>query len=419
MVGKSALSKALLLVAALQLSGCGTSVGRIIYVDAEASVEGDGTTWGMAYRSLQDALDDAEKSDEIWVTTGIYKPTRKFGGSSDRHKGYQIRNGVAIYGGFAGSENSRGQRDWQAHETILSGDLNGDDVGFANNGENCYHVVIGDKTDATAVLDGFTITGGNANTDVWPNDGGGGMSTYQGSPTVQNCTFSGNSAYADGGGMRNWGNGSRPIIKNCRFVANTATQEGGGMMNGPASSPLVMNCIFIANSAGEDGGGMYNNETSGSIITNCLFRDNAAELTGGGMYNVNESDPQVINCSFSGNQAGEAGGAVCNTRSDPTLTNCILWGNSAATNPEIHNVESTPMITYCNIAGGYDGVGNIDANPLFADPELRIEADSPCIDAGNNTVVRDAITTDLDNNSRIVRGAVDMGAYEFAPQYPD
>jgi hypothetical protein len=417
-VDKTGLNASFLLAIIILLSGCATSVGKVIYVNAEVSMEGDGTTWGMAHRSLQDALDEARKGDELWVAAGTYKPTIKIGGRGDRHKSFQIRNGVAIYGGFAGSETSREQRDWQANETILSGDLKGDDVGFANNGENSYHVVIGDKTDTTAVLDGFSIIGGNANADVWPNDGGGGMSTYQGSPTVTNCLFVENTAFADGGGMRNWGDG-RPAIKNCRFLANIAAQEGGGMMNGPASSPVVANCIFIANSAGEDGGGMYNNETSGSIITNCLFRENSADLTGAGMYNVNGSDPRVINCSFSRNQAGEAGGAVCNTRSNPTLTNCILWGDSAATDPEIHNVDSTPLITYCNIAGGYAGTGNIDENPMFADTDLHLSTGSPCIDAGSNTAIPDHTTTDLDTNPRILNSIVDIGAYEFARQYPD
>jgi hypothetical protein len=400
------------------LLGCAAPTEKVIHVNADASTEGDGKSWGMAYKYLQNAIDDAGKGDEIWVATGTYKPTVGIGGSGDRNKSFQLKKGVALYGGFAGTETSRKQRNWQTNETILSGDLKGDDVGFTNNGENSYHVVIGDKTDATAVLDGFIITGGNADADVWPNDGGGGMSTYQGSPTVKNCLFSENAAFADGGGMRNWGD-SKPLITNCTFLDNKVAQEGGGMMNGPGSRPDVTNCIFTGNSAGEDGGGMYNNETSGSLIMNCLFRENSAELTGGGMYNVNGSDPRVINCSFSGNQAGEAGGAVCNTRSNPSLTNCILWGNSAATDPEIHNVGSAPIITFCNIAGGYDGEGNIDANPIFAETDLRLSAGSPCIDAGSTAALPAEVETDLDANTRIFNHVVDMGAYEFARQYPD
>ena len=394
----------------LLMMGC-NAASRIIYVDADALPGGDGTTWGTAHKYLQDALDDALKGDEIWIAAGLYKPTLEIGGSGDRYKSVQMKKGVAMYGGFAGIETSREQRNWQSNKTILSGDLSGDDVGFTNNDENCFHVVTGNNTDATAILDGFTITAGNANFDVWPDDGGGGMNNYRGSPTIKNCTFKGNSAYADGGGMRNWGK-SRSLITNCVFIGNASNQEGGGMMNGPGSSPTVTNCIFSGNSAGEDGGGMYNNE-SNPMVTNCRFNGNNADLTGGGMYNVNSSSPMVTNCTFSGNSALTAGGGVCNTNSNPTLTNCILWGDSAPTDPEIHNSGSTPIITYSDIAGSYIGTGNIDADPLFADRDLRLSEDSPCINAGENAAVPGGVKTDLDANPRLFNGVVDMGAYEF------
>jgi len=304
---------------------------QVIYVDADASTGGDGTTWGTAYKHLQDALDNAVTVDEVWVKEGIYKPdcnSTNPTGSNDRTATFDLINGVALYGGFVGTETSREQRDWQANETILSGDLNGDDISFTNYGENSYHVVTGRETDATAILDGFTITAGNANSSTWPDDGGGGMSNYQSSPTITNCTFRGNSAYADGGGMRNWSN----------------------------SKPMV---------------------------TNCTFSGNSADFTGGGIYNVNSSSPTVKNCTFSGNSAITYGGGMCNTDSNPTLTNCILWGDSSPTGPEIHNSGSIPIVTYSDIAGGYTGTDNIDEDPLFADADLRLSAGSPCINTGN------------------------------------
>ena len=409
-MGKTVLRTLIVIVLTLLLSGC-TTAQRVIYVDVDAKVVGDGTTWDSAFNSLQDALDNAVAGDEMWVAVGTYKPSTEIGGSGARYKSFQLKNGITLYGGFAGNETGREQRDWQTNQTILSGDLNGDDVGFTNNGENSFHVLIGDKTDATAILDGFTVTAGNANFDTWPDDGGGGMSNYEGSPRIKNCTFKGNSAFADGGGMRNWGN-SNPVITNCTFRENKVAQEGGGMMNGPGSSTIVTNCKFNDNSAGEDGGGMYNNESK-PMITNCIFSGNSANLTGGGMYNVNSSTPEVTNCTFNANSAVTVGGGICNTRSNPILNNCILWGDTAPKDPEIYNDGSTPLVTYSDIAGGYIGTGNIDVNPQFADIKLRLTAGSPCVNTGNNKAVPEGIIRDLDANPRILNGIVDMGAYEF------
>jgi predicted outer membrane repeat protein len=214
--------------------------------------------------------------------------------------------------------------------------------------------------------------------------------------------------------MRNWGDNSKPIIINCKFIGNSVDQEGGGMMNGPGSKPFVFNCKFFSNSAGEDGGGMYNNESYSSLIVNCIFSSNSARLTGGGMYNVNESSPKVINCTFNNNSAESAGGALCNNNGYPTLVNCILWGNSAPDDQEIHNIgSSTPIVSYSNISGGYEGIGNINTDPFFADEKLHLSEGSPCIDAGENTALPLGFTIDLDANSRIIGGVVDMGAFEF------
>jgi hypothetical protein len=229
---------------------------------------------------------------------------------------------------------------------------------------------------------------------------------------LANCLFIGNNAFADGGGMRNWGD-SNPIISKCTFRNNKVAQEGGGVMNGPGSSTIISNCRFIQNSAGEDGGGMYNNE-SNPQVTNCVFFMNSADLTGGGMYNVNSSVSEVVNCSFYKNIAVQKGGGISNKDSNPIFTNCILWANVAPADSEITNDGSIPDITYCNVEGGYTGTGNIDFNPLFADEELRLSEGSKCIDAGNNDAIPEGITTDLDVKQRIINRVVDLGAYEFS-----
>ena len=121
----------------------------------DAGAEGDGPGWARGHRDLQDALAAAKPGTEIWVAAGTYKPDR---GTGDRTASFQLKSGVALYGGFAGGETRRDQRDAKKNKTILSGDLKGDDgPDFAQNDENSYHVVTARRTDRTAVLDGFII----------------------------------------------------------------------------------------------------------------------------------------------------------------------------------------------------------------------------------------------------------------------
>jgi len=445
-----------------------TAAGETIYVDADASGVNNGSSWADAYNYLQDALVAATSGDQIWVAQGTYTPDCNSDdpdGSGDRTATFQLINGVALKGGYAGSgEPDPDARDIEAYETILSGDLNGDDVGFTNNGENSYQVVTGSGTNATAVLDGFTITAGNANglgtygygAGMYNDQGsptltnctfsgnsakrGGGMSNnYYSSPTVTNCTFSGNEAWWTGGGMYN--TNSSPTVTNCTFSGNTLTSTyggfGGGMCNW-GSSPTVTNCTFSGNSAlgrpgGGGGGGMYNNGGS-PTVTNCTFSRNYA-WQGGGMVNFYFSSATVTNCTFSGNAAGWVGGMYTAGRSSSTLSNCILWGNSALSESEIYGSQiyndsgSSATVRYSDIQGGWPGEGNIDVDPLFADPNngdyhLKSEAGrwdsngetwvmddvtSPCIDAGDPAA--DYSREPLPNGL-----CINMGAYGNTPE---
>src|SRR5512136_2310438 len=170
--------------------------GGTIYVDADATGgANNGTSWGDAYTDLEPALAAALAGDQIWVAAGTYKPTAVHGGVGDRFKSFQMKNGVALYGGFDPSVGviAFEDRDWVSYVTILSGDLGtvGDPA------DNCYHVFChpaGTNLNNTAILDGFTVTGGNASELSWPDFAGGGMFNDGSSPALSNCTFSGNSA---------------------------------------------------------------------------------------------------------------------------------------------------------------------------------------------------------------------------------
>ena len=366
---------------------------RVIYVDDIATGTFNGSSWANAYRYLQDALADvnaAERPVEVRVAQGIYRPDQGAGMTrGDRQATFHLINGVTLKGGYAGLVGpDPNARNVELHITILSGDLKSDDVEVGDphdllveptRAENAYHVVTGSGTNETAVLDGFTITSGNANgpTDPASDEGlthGAGMTNDKGSPTVTHCTFTRNSASYTGGAMGNV-QGSNPVIDHCTFSRNWASDSGGAMVNG-ASNPTLTNCTFSGNSARRDAGAIR---------------------------------------SFAGN---------------PILTNCILWGDTPNELDPLASVSRWSVWpAYCNIRGGCPGEGNIDSDPRFADPSngdyhlksqtgrydpaaqswVQDDVTSPCIDAGDpNSPIGDE---PFPNGGRI-----NMGAYGGAAE---
>ena len=155
---------------------------------------------------------------------------------------------------------------------------------------------------------------------------------------------------------------------------------------------------------------------------------NSAGSNGGGIYSA-DSSLTVTNCTFSGNSASSEGGGMYNLRGSTTVRNCILWGDSAPSGPEIFNINSTPSVTYSDIAGSYSGTGNIDENPLFIDPNgldgipdtaddeegyVHLRGFSPCINAGDPAGDYTG-QVDIDRQPRVAYGRVDMGADEVFP----
>ncbi len=276
------------------------------------TTEDCGDTWANAC-DLQYAL--ATKSlpgDELWIKAGTYKPTTE----TDRTVSFVLKDGVALYGGFGGSEEGRDERDWQENVTILSGDIGT----LGNSSDNSYHVVTG-VTGAT--LDGFTITAGTANGSD-PQNNGGGMRNDNANPTLTNVTFSGNTASSYGGGMSNW-NSSSPTLTNITFSGNYA-DNGGGMYNDNAN-PTLTNVTFSGNSASSYGGGMYNLNNSSPTLTDATFSGNTASSYGGGMYN-RQSSPTLTNIIFSDNSA-YSGGGMYNFDSNLKLENATIYHNTA------------------------------------------------------------------------------------------
>jgi hypothetical protein len=419
----------ILALASLFLLGMTVAVsGQIVYVDAEAIGANDGSSWADAYNFLQDALAVAVGGDEIWVAEGIYKPDQGFGITpSDRMATFQLKNGVAIYGGFVGGETILEQRDWEANETILSGDIGTP----GNDKDNSFHVVVGSGTDNTAVLDGFTITAGNADGEGYPNFMGAGMLNHLGSPSVTNCLFWGNFA-STGGGMFN--RDSNAMITNCSFIGNSVLGDGGGMGSDNwvsySNRPTIINCSFIGNWAGGKGGALENTICSTRLI-NCIFSGNSAGKWGGVMFNQGTMAPRMTNCIFIGNSAAERGGVMHSyPNCIPKVTNCILWDNTAPIGAQIDYYLQPPQVEYSIVQGGWAGEGNIDTDPCFVQPgywdanggwiegDYHLAQNSPCIDTGTNDAL-DLPVYDAEGNPRIADGdhdgepVVDMGSYEY------
>ena len=167
-----------------------------IYVNAAASGANNGTSWQNAYPDLQAALAAATAGQQIWVAAGTYKPTA----GTDRAISFALKPGVGVYGGFAGTETALEQRDWRTNVTTLSGDLLGNDSGMVDPdnitmADDSYHVVVNNATGSGTILDGFTITGGNANnTSIQSGEDGGGIVNWQGDLTVAHSILRGNTA---------------------------------------------------------------------------------------------------------------------------------------------------------------------------------------------------------------------------------
>ena len=315
---------------------------QIFYVTPNGAGNKDGSSWVNAYSDVQTAIDAAENANggEVWIAAGTYKH-----GSS-----LTMKNNVAIYGGFAGTEHTKDERISGKNETCLDG-------------ENSYRVIYNNYTESnpltnSAKLDSITIQNGKieGNGEV----GGGGMHNNYASPEIKNCIirdnssiaeYGGNGDFACGGGIYN--SAGNPLIANCLFERNRAysydhliSSGGGGIYNTAKGNPSLINCIFNENGSGGNNGGGMLNASGNPTLENCTFYENSANYSGGGFFNESGT-PILKNCTFNKNYAHYSGGGLFNGDYNPTLINCTFYQNSSTTGGGIANGKGSPSLINC------------------------------------------------------------------------
>ncbi len=387
------IGKLAIVVLAFALSAQDAWGQQITYVNGNATGLNTGDSWGNAFTDLQSALADA--GGEVWVAAGRYTPAAAGGARSAT---FQLNTGHALYGGFVGGELTRDARDPVANVTALSGDLLGDDpVGAAwtNMTDNSYHVVT--ATGATGiVLDGFTISRGNAQSSIGGNSHGAGLLISSSGLSIANCTikenvaswsagmynvdsptvitgsnFSDNNAFSGRGGaiyhVTTAGTSATFLtIKDSQFVRNQAhsTSRSGdaGAIWSDFNAPLdIDNCLFDRNIACwrftfgnyATGGGAILIFGDGTTIRNSVFRSNTAHI-GGALWIARTAT--VANCLFIGNEAirqgdgfydygGYAGAVYCTSKSSTTFIGCTFHANKAR---NVGGIWASPTTTIVN-----------------------------------------------------------------------
>lgn len=412
-----------------RLSSCAIDIGayelqiplnadnnRVVYVTPNGAGNKDGSSWANAFPGLAMPLRMAQGIcvDEIWVARGTYYPEYAADGIStdNRDKSFVVPEGVKIYGGFAGNESSIAQRNIAANPSVLSG---------ANT--NSYHVLIAINrvNNTQTVVDGFTITDGNANgngsllvynNDVPRNVGGGVCVITNDETTVQvsllNNTIKNNTAAISGGGIYSLSNKGIISLNNNTIINNTVNATSGALA-----------------------GGMYiQSNTGGQIFSvNNLIANNSVvsqQAKGGGIYvsgTDNSESVVLVNNTIAQNTVSgllPAGGGLALEQGKARLYNSIIWGNNI--NGVNDDLWATTGLQVKNSLVGVSQISldqtNESGDPLFenaADGNFYLQKCSPAINAGDNNLYIGSIYTSKDNGgyTRLIESTIDMGAYEY------
>lgn len=402
----------------------------VVYVDDSATGANDGTSWQDAFTDLQDAFDVASHDDQIWVAEGVYRPSQTL----DRTAAFE--SWAPAYGAFLGNETSLAERAGSIEETVLTGDLAGDDgPGFTNRSDNSFHVIVVPTFSFGAYWDGFTVRGGHADGTAEQGRGGAAWADFWAYGSFVSCIFEDNFAIEGGALFLT----DVDTVRDCVFRDNLAASFGGAVYSeGYESSPRFLHCVFLRNVAQTGGGGALYGYAD--TVAGCELVGNRADgtLEGGGAALMNVA---FVNCTVYRNSAvGSAAGCGGIAGSGfLTVLNTILW----------ENVDDTGFTAGAQVRGWYPGYprdsciqgwasgeeGNFAGQPRFEDPlgadglpgtgdeDLALRAGSPCADRGDEGAWKAHFgPADLAGNPRTVNalacneteraGVIDLGARE-------
>jgi len=317
------------------------------YVSTTGSDDSLGTQ-DSPFATIQMGINIASDGDSVLVAAGTYVENIDFIG----------KNIVAL-----GEDRET---------TIIDGDGVSNVVRF-NNNEN-----------ESTVLSGFTIQNGNA------DYGGGIYCDNYSHPTINNVIVRDNNA-SSGGGI--YTKLSNPSIEDV-IISGNSGGNGGGIACVFNTSPILNNVAILDNYASNYGGGLMTTFNGNPTLNNVLITGNIANNGGG----VSTSDVPVLNNVTISDNLG--GGLFCEADANPSIINSIIWNNSSYEISFLNNSTSAVTVSYSNVAGGSNGIvlnngditinwgeGNIDANPLFCDPDsgdYTLSETSPCVGSGQS-----------------------------------
>ena len=424
-------------VAAFFLSVAAASAASVIFVDKDATGPvHDGTSWCQAYTSLSEAINVVEPGYTIRVANGTYKPDSA-GLEDPRHASFPLQTGVRIEGGYAGcGAPDPDARNLALYETILDGDTKDDDsppiesdcfedhegLGcdneaceaivcarepdcceselpsaiwfgycaaaaktycceqFGHHCDNTYHVVTAIGTDESAVLDGFTVTGGFAGGASGNARRGGGVNLEGASSTFATCTISGNASISYGGGIHI--DGGSPTFEDCDIAANISHSSGGGGVRTTWAAPVFTRCTTTDNHALSHGGGLSLGYQTYATASHCTLARNTTESSGGAIYTY--SAALSLTDTLIADNSGRLSAGMYASFSTVAIRNSKIVGNGmsgpTAGIGGIHARYSDVTIISSLIAGNVgSGNGGLGASYSVVDISVTVHAILPAL----------------------------------------